>query len=179
MNRKMMDNNYFYKFVNDRIGKIANAIIVCQEFAIKYPEIPIGSFDLDYILRIRSLIPSGVFSDGIKYAVGKNPHASVEDIFDIFWDYLIEFRAHMAGCCSDCFINIYDIDEYSFILHKKVWNKAAKKKKEHFLCIECIERRLKRELKPEDFNWEIPLNGPYELRSERLKSRMYQGFELR
>jgi hypothetical protein len=173
MNRKMIEDKYFNKFIYDRLQKITDAIVVCKTLAVKYPEVPLGSFDLEYIFRIRSMIPSGVFPAAVIYAVGKNPLAPVEDIFDIFIDYIFEFRAHMAGCCYDCWENVYDIDEYSFVLHKKIWNKAAKKQKEHFLCIECIEDRLKRELEPEDFNWEVPLNGPDEIRSKRLESRMY------
>ena len=42
------------------------------------------------------------------------------------------------------------------------------------LCIGCVERRLRRRLTPEDFNWSLGINSPSEMNTDRLADRKGQ-----
>jgi hypothetical protein len=172
MNRKFLNDRYFEKYIVDRLQKIVIAIEVCKKHLNEFPDFELGRLDLGRIFRIRSLIPSDVFPAAVLEAVQSNPNRETKKLIVDVIDYLIKFRAHMAGACHDCFVNIYDIDEYSFILKKKLWQRAAKEESGHFLCIGCLEKRLKRKLKESDFDWNIPLNNWEDFRSERLMDRM-------
>ena len=172
MNRKLLNDRYFEKYIADRLHKIVIAIEVCKRQLNEFPNFELGRLNLERIFRIRSLIPSGTFPEAVVHAVQSNPNRETKKLIVDVIDYLIKFRAQMAGACHDCLINIYDIDEYSFILKKKLWNRAAKEESGHFLCVGCLEKRLKRKLKPTDFDWDVPLNSWDDLRSERLMNRM-------
>lgn len=173
MNPKFLNDKYFEKFIKDRAHKIHSATRICKDIAVKNPEFDLNKLDLNRILKIRSLIPSYVFPDAIINAVRINPKRRLKTIFKDVVDYLINNRALMAGSCHDCLTNIYLTDEYSFILKKQIWKKAAKDKTNQFFCIGCLETRLKRKLKSKDFDWGIPLNNIPDVRSDRLLERMY------
>jgi hypothetical protein len=58
-----------------------------------------------------------------------------------------------------------------------VWAQAARDLAdvhEVMLCIGCVERRLRRRLTPEDFNWSLGINSPSEMDTDRLADRKGQ-----
>lgn len=172
MNERFADMKYFVRFIRDRMQKIVTAVHICKYRLAEDPNFELERLDLEPVFRIRSLIPSFVFPEAVIKSVQKNPQGEIREILCDVLDYLQEYRAHMAGCCVDCWVNIYNIDEYSFILKKNIWEKAAKKDDKQFICIGCLEKRLKRKLKQSDFNWDVPLNSFDDFRSERLLARM-------
>jgi len=84
----------------------------------------------------------------------------------------IEKRTKMM-LCDDCNADIRAIKEYNYILKDEIWNKMADKSQE--LCVGCAEKRLGRELGPEDFDWKWPINFDDAPRSQRLLDRMFKG----
>ncbi len=88
--------------------------------------------------------------------------------------------------CRDCGKPLED--EYAYILLERVWLTTVRRaqsasslrarhpqrpSKRDYCCIGCIESRLGRTLKRNDFDWSIPLNyWPNFRRSERLLERM-------
>ncbi len=60
--------------------------------------------------------------------------------------------------CNDCKrdIGYKELDEYAYILHHKLWKSLVPEN--GYMCIECLEKRLKRPLNMNDFNWDVPLN---------------------
>lgn len=81
--------------------------------------------------------------------------------------------------CCDCGTNTIEINEHYF-LHHDLWAAAMAaaapaKPNPHgteMLCVGCVETRLGRPLTPADFFPDLPINGPDETRSDRLKDRM-------
>jgi hypothetical protein len=58
-----------------------------------------------------------------------------------------------------------------------VWAEAARDlpdTHETMLCIGCVERRLGRQLTPEDFDWSLSLNEPSAMDTDRLADRKGQ-----
>ena len=81
----------------------------------------------------------------------------------------------MCMACLDCHADVYEIDEYDYMLRHEVWEES--KGGRGFLCVGCLESRLGRELCRGDFDWSIPLNHDdlswsESSRSWRLVSRM-------
>lgn len=74
--------------------------------------------------------------------------------------------------CSDCDIDIgkYGVKEYAYKIHDYLWISIGDPQ---FLCIECLEKRLKRGIGPYDFDWYWPINDPNCKRSSRLIKIMY------
>lgn len=73
--------------------------------------------------------------------------------------------------CMDCNINTMDTDEY-YMLKNEVWLFVVPKDKK-MLCVGCVEKRLGRELTPEDFSYCLLNEEEYsQPRSDRLKNRM-------
>jgi hypothetical protein len=74
--------------------------------------------------------------------------------------------------CQDCGVNT--LGDETFWVWESVWEEA---KGDNFLCVGCLEKRIGRELEPNDFNC-ISSDGvsvnydPWIPRSERLKQRM-------
>lgn len=77
--------------------------------------------------------------------------------------------------CDDCKREtnhqLTDNAEY-YMIHNELWHCAIQNKPANFLCVGCLEKRLKRKLVPEDFT-DCPLNwmDGYH-RSIRLRRRM-------
>jgi hypothetical protein len=98
---------------------------------------------------------------------------------------LIEFADHYHSIyrtkglpqplCQDCGVDTLLSNE-SYWVWAGVWEEA-KAAKDQFLCVGCIEKRLGRELRPDDFDC-LSNNGravycdPWLPRSARLKNRM-------
>jgi hypothetical protein len=77
--------------------------------------------------------------------------------------------------CVDCGVHTGDTHEY-FVVLDEVWHASGAV--DGMLCIGCIEARLGRMLKPEDFK-AMPVNdmmtGPASFRSARLNHRLGRG----
>ena len=71
--------------------------------------------------------------------------------------------------CADCGIDTSAADEY-YMLHDRVWRKAAGKDIEAMLCIGCVETRLGRKLTPRDFT-KCAVNRDF-AKSARLHARL-------
>lgn len=74
--------------------------------------------------------------------------------------------------CMDCKMDVGDKSEL-FAVHKGLWYKVVKgEDRNKDLCVGCLEERIGRRLRPEDFpDW--PINTDYLLfRSHRLIDRM-------
>ena len=72
--------------------------------------------------------------------------------------------------CIDCGINTHDIKEY-YMVKNEIWF-GLKLNRSGMLCIGCLENRLGRRLKPNDFP-DLPINtNPFNEHSERLKERL-------
>jgi len=63
---------------------------------------------------------------------------------------------HCYDCGKETLIVGKGTDDDFYMVHDKVW-KSATNSKHGFLCIECLEKRLKRKLTKLDFT-ECPLN---------------------
>jgi hypothetical protein len=70
--------------------------------------------------------------------------------------------------CLDCGVDTAEIDEY-YMVHNSIWY-DANPNIEGMLCIECLERRIGRELNPYDFT-DAAINWPYRA-SERKLNRL-------
>lgn len=79
--------------------------------------------------------------------------------------------------CKDCGINTHRRggNREFYLVTNEVWAEAHKPEKPTagYLCIGCIEKRLRRELNAADFV-PAPINYAYDY-SERLKSRIMNG----
>lgn len=78
------------------------------------------------------------------------------------------------GECYDCFSPTLSHKKGSdyeyYMLHNWLWEKAGDVP--GFLCLQCVERRIGRELDASDFT-DCPLNkSPDRYRSERLQNRL-------
>lgn len=73
--------------------------------------------------------------------------------------------------CLDCGVSCAEdgVNEY-YMVQAAVWREAHPKRR-GMLCIGCLETRLGRRLKPEDFT-SAPINSIKEWHSERLRSRI-------
>lgn len=88
--------------------------------------------------------------------------------------------------CRDCGIDVTDIGEYAYMVHRHIWDQATKRSRTargpgqvstyDIVCVGCLQKRLGRELHHDDFAWERPLNtvSDYD-RSVRLKTAMVRG----
>lgn len=65
--------------------------------------------------------------------------------------------------CKGCGMSCHD---ENYMIYDSLWRKANKYNRRGRLCVGCLERRIGRELRPEDFLYHEPLST-----SERLKSR--------
>lgn len=74
--------------------------------------------------------------------------------------------------CLDCKKNVQEMKEYSYMVSNQVWEKTNLNSKAGFLCIGCLEKRLKRLLTSHDFPKNIPINGYTKRQSKRLLSRI-------
>lgn len=85
--------------------------------------------------------------------------------------------------CRDCGIDVYQINEYAFMLKDQIWKASVRRVTqvlgagaasiENLVCIGCLEHRIGRKLYKHDFNWYVPLTcvKSYQ-RSKRLLDRM-------
>lgn len=58
--------------------------------------------------------------------------------------------------CIDCGVNTKEIGEY-YMVKACVWRSSGMHYHSGMLCLGCLENRLGRELKPEDFQY-LPIN---------------------
>ena len=75
----------------------------------------------------------------------------------------------MSFKCLDCNINTNKIGEY-YMINFKLWNKINPKD-DGMICVGCVEKRLGRKLKRNDFTI-CPLNENYADMSKRLLDRV-------
>jgi hypothetical protein len=82
-------------------------------------------------------------------------------------------RARIEGRCLDCkketILRDDKADEY-FMVHSAIWRQAQPEGRGK-LCIGCLEQRLGRRLRPEDFT-DATINRPGPGKSKRLNSRL-------
>lgn len=77
---------------------------------------------------------------------------------------------HISFDCADCGVDTRQIQEY-YMVQDDLWKSVADKKSD-LLCIGCLEKRLGRELVPDDFT-DVPINvWPFFNRSDRLTARL-------
>ena len=85
----------------------------------------------------------------------------------------------MGAPCHDCgkdtrpcdFEDGYPAEGWElYMVEPEVWEEAGAGDGRVFLCVGCLEERLGRKLRPEDFT-AVDLNEPSELDSSRLKDR--------
>jgi hypothetical protein len=85
-----------------------------------------------------------------------------------------------AAWCFECGVDIEEIGEFSYMVHRDVWLAAAPWNTDggmfDFLCIGCLEARLGRQLMADDFPDDVPMNfDSRDWRSERLQARTNGG----
>lgn len=81
----------------------------------------------------------------------------------------IEWERDPGWFCADCQVHTGLIGEY-YMVRKDLWQLYGADR--DMLCIECLESRVGRELRPQDFP-ELPVNNPAIYpKSELIMSRM-------
>jgi len=84
----------------------------------------------------------------------------------------------MDALCTDCQVDTLRYEYYG--VYEEVWLLATKDKPAVYLCIGCLEQRIKRKLGPEDFSL-VPLNFMVSDKgnnsSQRLLDRMGGKFQ--
>lgn len=171
MNRKLVRFVKATEFFCGKTHRLLNAIVYTQELLRTFKPDEIVS-EVEPKLAIRDELTRYYAAKSVVTCVSKNKGLEIGVLLSKVIDECVANRSIMAGCCHDCFINVYDNGEYDYILHNKVWKKAAKKDHDKLLCSGCVEERLGRKLKFKDFNWEVPLNYIDGDRSYGLLERM-------
>ena len=156
MNRKLAKMVNATEFFIGKTPNLLRAISFIQNQGRKWRSHM--SCDVERILRIRDEVARWYTAKYLIEVTRKNSKVPAGDLLLKAIDKLVANRSVMCGCCHDCMTNVYDSGNYDYMLHTKVWKKAAKKDQDKFLCIKCVENRLGRSLKNSDFDWDIPLN---------------------
>ncbi len=66
-----------------------------------------------------------------------------------------------GGECMDCGVNTFKTDEY-YMVRRPLWLEATYDEGGNgMLCISCLENRIGRKLKKEDFPMHVPINETY------------------
>jgi len=73
--------------------------------------------------------------------------------------------------CSRCRDCGNDFDEYSYIVHDRVWGASGLSKNGGLLCVGCLEARIGRRLCRDDFS-DAPINRLDRRQSLRLQNRI-------
>lgn len=170
MNKNLIKLNKANEFFVGKTKRILNAINFMQDQLAKNKWEDHMVCDVETKLAIRDELVRHFSSLVVVDTVLKNKDAT--DLVSLVIDALVQNRSKMSGCCHDCHINVYDEWEYDYFLHEEVWDKATKDDTDKFFCVLCIEKRLGRELKSKDFDWEVPLNYIDGERSPILEARM-------
>ncbi len=86
------------------------------------------------------------------------------------------------GRCRDCRADVHAVHEFAWMVKTHVWRKATERLQREttgkvstydLCCVRCFERRLGRQLRALDFDWDVPLNySDTWLRSKLLRQRM-------
>ena len=171
MNRNLVRYVKAMEFFCGKTVRLLNAIVFTQDLLLTNKPEDIVC-DVEPKLWIRDELTRHYAAKSVVTCVSNNRGLEIGALLSKVIDECVANRSIMAGCCHDCFINVYENGEYDYILHNKVWKKAAKKDHDKFLCSYCVENRLGRKLKNKDFNWDIPLNFIDGDRSSRLLHRM-------
>ena len=72
--------------------------------------------------------------------------------------------------CLDCGKNTFKAEEY-YMIHNHLWRRANPKVR-GMLCLDCLEKRLGRELRPADFT-DAPVNEMQAKLCHALEIRLY------
>lgn len=84
-------------------------------------------------------------------------------------------RLSRPKLCEDCHIDTRFKPKGNgdgYMIHKRLWAVATKLKVKIYLCVSCLENRLNRELKPDDFT-DCALNLLFDdIKSELLLKRL-------
>ncbi len=70
--------------------------------------------------------------------------------------------------CADCSMNL--LMEW-FMVHDSIWAETGLRSNGGCLCVGCLETRIGRQLRPDDFP-SLPVNRPDEITSDRLLGRL-------
>lgn len=87
-------------------------------------------------------------------AYGYSPEGLVKEAVDFAVKEQDKLRSSFI--CMDCKVDTMSIDEY-YMVHDEIWEEAVPEF-EGMLCIGCLEERLGRELTPDDFPTDLPVN---------------------
>lgn len=98
---------------------------------------------------------------------------------DLTYESLVEQAKPTS--CDDCAIDVTPYDEDGrpteggwewYMVRDEVWQEASRDgQPARILCVGCLEQRIARRLKPDDFA-DLPLNEPGGLESHRLLDRL-------
>jgi hypothetical protein len=85
--------------------------------------------------------------------------------------------AHYSHCCMDCEKHISEFNEY-YMVHEWIWNSVVINDEVYrYLCIGCLESRLGRQLRPDDFTG-YPVNSPEWAKNRSWRQKMRMGYDL-
>jgi hypothetical protein len=129
---------------------------------------------LNYGARLHDLIEQGASAEALHIAVGN---------FEANCGYEATFEGLIAEGigprCDDCDRDLAPCDPdgrpvegwEGYMVEDAVWEAATKTEVARHLCIGCLETRLGRTLRPDDFKPSLSINEPSELDSPRLRDR--------
>ena len=80
-----------------------------------------------------------------------------------------EEKQRLFGC-KDCGVNTKEIGEY-YAVHDPVWRQSGLGENDGKLCLGCLEKRIGRQLTPEDFK-KVPINASRSVKSPRFLNRL-------
>ena len=85
--------------------------------------------------------------------------------------------AHASDCCMDCEKHVSEFNEY-YMVKSDIWYSVVINDEEYrYLCIGCLESRLGRELRPEDFT-DYPVNSYEWSRDRSWRQKLRMGYLL-
>jgi hypothetical protein len=70
-------------------------------------------------------------------------------------------RYYAPPLCVDCSVDTIDCSNY-YIVWDDLWASARMTPQGGMLCIPCLETRIGRELTPDDFETDVPLNDDHD-----------------
>lgn len=96
-----------------------------------------------------------------------------EDDEFVNWDE--ECDTHSSHLCMDCEKHQVEFNEY-YMVHDWIWNSVIINNEIYgLLCIGCLEARLGRELRPEDFT-DFPVNSRENAKRHSWRQQLRMGY---
>lgn len=92
-------------------------------------------------------------------------------------DYYDKCYWHAQDYCMDCEKSEREFDEY-YMVKDEIWERAVfPYERRGLLCIGCLEERLGRQLRPEDFT-NFPVNSYEYVKGHSWRQLMRLGYDL-